>query len=328
MKSGRHYFKELRLQQLRAIVVLSRGKGFAGAAAALNLTTPSVWQQVRSLEREFGLPLVEVNGLHVSLTEQGRILLDLAEPVVHGFDSIRELFDERSRQIAPRLRIAAPNSVLVNELPEPIRRYRERHPEVELNLIDCPSKTARKLLEGGEVDLAVTGQLESNYPSTISAEGVTSYPFTLVCPAKHPILDAASIRLKDLAQYPLVMQSPGTNSRQRVDDVFDRAGIQQKLRVAFTASTKEVLLQYVQLEFGIAVVSISRKYLSKSQKPRRSSQGLAFRDLSKIFGHEHIVIMCRRRRQEPAYFRAFRETLLTDAEPAPATTGARPTKKS
>ena len=316
MNSGRHYFKELRLQQLRAIVELSRGKGFAGAAAALNLATPSVWQQVRSLEREFGTPLVEVNGLQVSLTEQGQVLMDLSEPVVQGFDSIRELFDERSRAISPRLRIAAPNSVLVNELPEPIRRYRERHPEVDLSLIDCPSKTARKLLEDGEVDLAVTGQLESDYPSTITVEGVTSYPFTLVCPAKHPILIAAPIRLKDLAQYPLVMQSPGTNSRQRVDEVFDRAGIRHKLRVAFTASTKEILLQYVQLEFGIAVVSISRKYLSKSPKPRRSSQGLAFRDLSKIFGHEHIVIMRRRRRQEPAHLRAFRELLLLTAEPS------------
>lgn len=109
MGTKRHYFKELRLQQLRAIVELSRGNGFAGAAAALKLTTPSVWQQVRSLEREFGTSLVEVIGLQVTLTDRGRLLVDLALPVVQGFDSIRELFGEQSQAIPSRLRIAAPS---------------------------------------------------------------------------------------------------------------------------------------------------------------------------------------------------------------------------
>lgn len=314
MESKRHYFKELRLQQLRAIVELSRGNGFSGAAAALKLTTPSVWQQVRSLEREFGTSLVVVKGLQVTLTDHGRLLVDLASPVVEGFDSIRELFSERLQAMPSRLRIAAPNSVLVNELPEPIRAYREQHPDVELSLLDCPSNTARKLLEDGEVDLAVAGQLETSFPASLSADRVTSYPFTLVCGANHPILKVARIRPKDLARYPLVMQSPGTNSRQRVDEVFRDADLQLPLRIVFTASTKELLLQYVRMQFGIAVVSISRRHLSLSDKPRRSSPGLAFRDLSKTFGHEHVVILRRKHRHEPPHVSAFRNAVLGSAE--------------
>ena len=313
MGNKRHYFKELRLQQLRAIVELSRSNGFAGAAAALKLTTPSVWQQVRSLEREFGTSLVEVQGLQVTLTDRGRLLVDLAVPVVQGFDSIREQFGERSQAIPPRLRIAAPNSVLVNELPEPIRHYREQHPEVELSLLDCPSNAARQLLEEGKVDLAVIGQLEASHPASLAADGVTSYPFTLVCPANHPILQAARIRPQELARYPLVMQSPGTNSRQRIDEVFGKAGLHPNLHVAFTASTKELLLQYVQMLFGISVVSISPKYLAKSGKPYRSAQGLAFRDLSKVFGYERIVILRRKHRRELPHVKAFREAVIKHA---------------
>lgn len=310
MRSKRHYFKELRLQQLRAIVELSRGNGFAGAAAALKLTTPSVWQQVRSLEREFGTSLVEVNGLNVSLTDRGRLLVDLALPVVQGFDSIREQFGERSQAIPPRLRIAAPNSVLVNELPEPIRHYREQHPHVELSLLDCPSNAARQLLEDGKVDLAVAGQLETSHPASLATDPVTSYPFTLVCPANHPILRAGRIRPPDLARFPLVMQSPGTNSRKRVDEVFGEAELHADLHVAFTANTKELLLQYVQMEFGIAVVSLSPKHLTKSEKPDRSKQGLAFRDLSKVFGYERIVTLRRKHRLEMPHVKAFREAVI------------------
>ena len=56
----KRYFKELRFQQLRALLAVHRHQSFAGAAAALGLSTPSVWQQVRGLEDAFGAELVRV----------------------------------------------------------------------------------------------------------------------------------------------------------------------------------------------------------------------------------------------------------------------------
>lgn len=56
------YFKELRLRQLRAIVELARRGSFAEVARALDPSVASVWQQIRGMEKEFGVPLVQVVG--------------------------------------------------------------------------------------------------------------------------------------------------------------------------------------------------------------------------------------------------------------------------
>lgn len=82
--SPRRFFKELRFQQLRALVEVSRLKSFAAAAVELELATPSVWQQVRGLEAEFGVELVRIDGKNVELTEDGQVLVDAARPIVEG----------------------------------------------------------------------------------------------------------------------------------------------------------------------------------------------------------------------------------------------------
>lgn len=328
MTDAKRYFKELRMQQLRALVELARGKGFAGTATALGLSTPSVWQQIRGLEEVFGETLVSVQGLRVSLTPRGRELVDLATPLVEGFDSLRDRFAAGPDAAPRRLRVAAPNSVLVHELPEPIRRYREAAPEVELTLIDCPSNAGRRLLEEDEVDLAVVGLLDADFPATLTADDLTSYPFMLVLPANHPLTNRRRIRPEDIVQYPLVMPGPGTNSRRRTDEVFAAAGLRESCRIVCTASTKELLIQYVQLGFGIGVVSISARFLAGGERgPHPASveergphpSGLAFRDLSDRFGRERIVILRRTVRPEPPHRRLFREIATSyAAEPSTA----------
>src|SRR5690348_5968877 len=93
--AARRYFKEVRFRQIRAFVELSRQGSFAATAAALDLAVPSVWQQIRSLEDEYGVQLVVSEGTKVRLTDDGRALADMAAPLVEAFDGLREMFEEQ-----------------------------------------------------------------------------------------------------------------------------------------------------------------------------------------------------------------------------------------
>ncbi|PAY18721.1 hypothetical protein CKO51_14830 [Rhodopirellula sp. SM50] len=310
MNPKRRYFKQVRIAQFRAMVELSRGKGFAAAAESLDLATPSVWQQVRALEQELGVPLIEVQRQRVTLTEHGRLLVELAEPVVHGFDGLLEEFNLQSQSIPRRLSVASPANILVNELPEPICQYYEQHGDVELSLVDVVSNEARELLERGEVDLAVAGQLETSFPSTLCADPITSFPFVLVAPEGHPIFDYKRITPKTLVRFPLVMSSVGTNTRTRVDQVFADAGLLDQRRIVCETSTKNLAMQFVQLGFGLAVAPISPRWGVQSIPHGGRRLKLRSRDLSKLFGTEQIVILRRRHRREPEHQKAFREIVI------------------
>ncbi len=295
------------MSQLRAIVEVAKTRSFASAAANLNLATPSVWQQVRGLEKEFDIALVVAEGQQVVLTEQGQNLVDLARPVVQGFDAIRADFGCTKDSAKSTLSVAAPNDILVYELPETIREYKEKHPQVAMNLVDMPSQPCRQQLLDGKVDLAVVGQLDlEDVPSTLLLEEVTQFPFMLICSPMSSFGGSESITVSLLRDLPLIAPASGTNSRARLDAVLRDGDDDSPLRIVFEASTKDLLMKYVSMEFGVAIAPVSPMFRAQAV-----ALGLAkFVDVSHLFGFEHIVTLRRRHKHETMHQRAFREAVV------------------
>ena len=158
MKTRR--FKQLRFRQLRAFVELSHCGSFAAVANKLELSVPSVWQQVRALEKAFGCELVHSEGRRLVFTDRGQLLLNMAAPLVRGFDELVLTFSQPPEEAHKRLSLAAPNIALTNELPGPLDRFRREFPDVELQLIDRGSAACIELVETGEVDMSVAGRHE------------------------------------------------------------------------------------------------------------------------------------------------------------------------
>src|SRR5262249_10405815 len=105
-RARRRYFKTLQLQQFRSYCETARLGSFAQAAAALGLSRPAVWQQVRALEVELNARLIVRKGKGVQLTEDGQLLLELIQPLVTGFDSVRSLFEDRKGRLIRQLSLA------------------------------------------------------------------------------------------------------------------------------------------------------------------------------------------------------------------------------
>jgi hypothetical protein len=91
---------------------------------------------------------------------------------------------------------------------------------------------------------------------------------------------------------------------------WGNAGLVSEQKIAFETSTKELLLRYSQMEFGIAISQISPRFLA-DPVTRLIAKNLAFRDVSDLFGAEHLVILRRQDRLGAKPQKAFRETVLT-----------------
>ena len=310
MNQPRRYFKELRFRQLRALVMLARKGTFSAVAEAFQISVPSVWQQIRALEDEFGTAMVRQSGKSIVLTEQGELLVQLAQPLVDSFDHIRELFAEKNRRLPRRITVATTASLLLHELQAPLAILRERHPDIELTFIDRPSTIARRHLENGDADVAIIGQIGEKPSPQLAVTQLTAYPFVLVCPEGHPLIKARSVKLADLIKHPLVMPGEGSNSRRHAQQVFEAAGLWQKARLALTASTLHIVAGYVRVGFGIGVTSVSPMILKEAARRHPSYRGIVFRDLSRLFGREEVVIAHRHTKIELPHHRTFREIVL------------------
>jgi DNA-binding transcriptional LysR family regulator len=302
-------FKQLRFRQLRAFVALSAEGSFAAVAQKLDLSVPSVWQQVRALEKAFGCDLVHTEGRRLVFTDRGRLLLSMAAPLVRGFDELVETFSLSGEATHRVLSIAAPGEILTHDLPGVLERFRHLYPDVDVRLYDRSSKEAIGLVEKGEVDVAVAGQLDEPPPPALRCERVAEYPFMLIAREDHPLATEKRLSPRQIGRHPLVVFAPGTNNRRRLDTVFAEAGIGDGLTITMEANSKALLLNYVQMGFGASVASMGR--LMTEMPPRgHAAEGLVCRDVSRTFGHEHINLFVRRARYQPAHEKTFCDMLL------------------
>ncbi len=306
---ARRYFKEVRFRQIRALVELSRQGSFAATAAAMDLAVPSVWQQIRSLEDEYGVQFVVAEGSKVSLTDDGRALVDLAAPLVESFDGLRAMFEDQRSTAARTLTVVAPSAMLTGALRRPIILYRQHHPTVKLVLLDRPSYLARQVIQQDEADLAIMGMATGDeVMPQFQYQPLARYAFYLMCPADHALTRARQLTLANIVSQPLVLAPEESSSHRQIRQVFAQAGLADRMNVTMTATNRALLLNYVAIGFGIAIGTSAA-----SVKPPKRGAGEAevvVRDVATLFGHEEVFLVQRKGRFEPAHVRAFRELVL------------------
>lgn len=307
----RRYFKELRFRQFRAFREVARSLSFATAAEVLQISRPSLWQQVRALEEELGTELLRTESQQLSLTEDGIMLLELITPLVENFDSLKAVFLDRRRDVVRRLTVATTSTVLANELLDPVRLYRQRHPDVRFSFIERPSREALPLLESGHADLAFVGVLEAApRPATLEFDEWLRYPFVLICPPEHPLATMRRVNLKNLVEHPLLLPAEATNARTRIEEVLRSAGFFEKANVVLESSTSLVLARYAEMGLGVALTSLSPILVEELRSGSHGHAPLVVRELTGLFGSEPVVIAHRKGRHLLNHINEFRQLTL------------------
>ena len=308
--SSRHYFKELRLQQFRSLVALSRWQTFSAAAAALHLTRASVWQQLRGLEQQLGCTLLRTRGKRVELTPAGQKLVEIVAPLVAGFDSVKSTLDEAMSGDYPQtLTIASAPSFLLYELRDPVFRMRKIYPKLHFTFLERNSATAIEVLERSGADMAIAAQPEHvPFKASLDYTPLKAYPFTLICPPKHPLLAKKQITLRDLAEHALILPGPVAYCRQHFDATMERAGLLGKVNIIIESNFPIMLFEYVRMGLGVAMTPLPA--VPSPELPLH--HGVVLRDVSKIFGVEPIYFVRRKGHFETPFALKLRQ-LVTGA---------------
>ena len=246
------HYKQNRLKQLRAFCHAARTGSVSAAADKIFLSQPTVSLQIQALEREFSTILFERRGPKIRLTPEGELLYQLAEPLVDGMDKLHETFALQCGRVDKgTLGIAAGESTLLYILPEPVRRFADQYPGIELKLHNVTGRDGLAMLRADQVDLAVGSMLE--VPDDISYRPVVTYSPTLITPLDHPLADKRDISLEDIAPYGLILPPRHLSTWRMVDLVFRQHNL--SYRVALEAGGWEVIKAYVERGLGVSIVT-------------------------------------------------------------------------
>jgi DNA-binding transcriptional LysR family regulator len=145
----------LDVTRLRVIDAVARHGSVTAAAKSLNYSQPSVTHHISRLEAETGAQLLQRVGRGVRLTPAGQLLADRAAEIIGRIDAAGAELSAHVGLTAGRVRLAGFASALGVLAPAAVAVLADRHPGLEINLIDTHPPEAIEMLRTGEVDVAV-----------------------------------------------------------------------------------------------------------------------------------------------------------------------------
>ena len=251
-KTDALYYKQNRLKQLRAFCYTAKLGSISRAAEKLFLSQPSVSLQIQALERELDTELLERRGPHISLTPEGRILYEIARPMVQGIDTLPETFAAHCGNLeSGELNIAAGESTILYILPEVVREFADTYPGISLKLHNVTGRDGMEMMRADEVDFAVGSMLE--VPEDIAYHPIFVYQPLLITSLDHPLAKKRHVNLEEIAPHGLILPPRHLSTWRIVDLVFQQHNL--NYRVALEAGGWEVIKKYVELGLGISIVT-------------------------------------------------------------------------
>jgi LysR family hydrogen peroxide-inducible transcriptional activator len=229
---------------------LSEHKHFGRAAEASFVSQPTLSTQIKKLEDELGVALVERTPRKVLLTEVGREIVLRARDVLNEVDQIRAIARRTLDPESGTVRLGIFPTLGPYLLPHVIPRIRERFPRLELLLVEEKTEVVLRQLREGRLDAGVLAL--PIHDDQLHTEFLFEEPFLLAVPENHELARRKSLTLDNLSDQSLLLLEDGQCLREQALEVCHLAGASEKS--GFRATSLETLRQMVAANVGITLL--------------------------------------------------------------------------
>ncbi|MDR3709643.1 MAG: LysR family transcriptional regulator [Capsulimonadaceae bacterium] len=251
------------LRHMRYFVAVAEELHFGRAAEKLYIAQPPLSHQIKQLEQQIGVKLLERNRRRVRLTEAGAVFLEQARRTLAQAEFAVQAAHNAATGEPDSIEIGFVSSATYHDvIPAIIRVFRERHPRVVMALHELTSaQQAQALLDGslhigfvrppiGEVDLTL--------------QTVLYEPFLVALPSTHPLASESALSITSIANDPFVMLPRHLNLSlyDQIIAICQTAGFRP--RVSQEATQLQTITSLVAAGLGVSLVPESLKNVRRS----------------------------------------------------------------
>ena len=242
----------MNIRALQYFVKLAELKHFSKAADACFVSQPTLSTQIRKLEEELGVSLVERAPRKIMLTPIGE---DIAHRARHILRDIEHVKDAARRSKDPEtgiIKLGIFPTLAPYLLPHVIPVIRRQYPELRLQLAEEKTEVILNMLDQGRLDAGLLALPVDEHG--VEVKVLFEEPFVTAMPSSHPLRDKKSISLQDLEGEELLLLEEGHCLRQQALEVCALAGAHE--RVDFHATSMETLRQMVAANAGVTLMPV------------------------------------------------------------------------
>jgi DNA-binding transcriptional LysR family regulator len=247
------------LDQLRILKAIAAEGSFKRAADSLYVSQPAVSLQVQNLERQLDVPLFDRGGRRAQLTEAGHLLLSYGEKIITLCQETCRAIEDLQNLQGGTLIVGASQTTGTYLLPRMIGMFRQKYPDVSVQLHVHSTRRTAWSVANGQVDLAIIGgEVPAELQESLDILPYAEDEFALILPSNHPFASLKNIPKDDLYKLNFISLDSQSTIRKAIDRVLTRCGIDpNRLKIEMELNSIEAIKNAVQAGLGAAFVSSS-----------------------------------------------------------------------
>lgn len=240
----------MEFRRLKYFLTVVEHLSFSSAATELHISQPSLSIAIKKLESDLGLVLIDRSTRQFRITEEGEVLYKEAKQILNHYDLFINRVKMLKNQGAMNLTIGFIQSAK-NWIQSVLQTFKQEFPDVQINIIDAISSyEVEDALNNFKIHLIITNQ----YIDDVDIQTIPLFEekFVAVLPSDHPLKSKKHIRIEDLKNEPIIVNTEGLQSRKDVLSAFHKAGVRPNIQ--YEVERFEMACTMVENGFGITLV--------------------------------------------------------------------------
>ena len=300
----------MNLQLLRTFLSVRKHLNYTRAGEELFLSQPAVSRQIKQLENEFGVKLLEQLGKSLRLTKAGQTLVVESEMLLGAMERTKEAVQAHSSVAQGALRIGTSSTPGCYMLPEVLGVFHQKFPDIELQYISDNSQRVEQMIIDNSLDLGFVGAFLSN--DDLRSESVMEDEVVCFTSPNHPLADQRRITPHQLSQSLCILRERGSSTRRLFESWL--SGQNVKLGKVIEVHSSETVKNLVTAQLGFSFMSVH------GLKNELRDHKLTILDVTSMPLPRHIYLVHHAKKHFSPIIKAFLE-ILKDTDQSSGASG-------
>ncbi len=240
-------------RRLKIFHTVARLLNFTKAAEELHMTQPAVTFQIRQLEEQFNTRLFDRTHNKVTLTDVGKQVFSYAERILKLYEDMTRSITEMTGDVSGSVTLGASTTIAEYMLPLLIGEFKNKFPEVMINLRESNTEDIVSMVENNDIDLGIVEGSVNN--KNLLVEKCKVDHLVVIMPNGHVLAEQKNLRVEDFIAYPFIAREHGSGTQEVITNYVDKYGNGESLNICFELSSPEAIKGAVEAGMGISIVS-------------------------------------------------------------------------
>ena len=287
--------------QLEYLLAVANCGSFSKASELCFVTQPSLSMQIKNLEEELGVVLLDRSKKPVVPTQVGALVIEKAREALLAYNNVKECVAELKGSVAGRLRLGVIPTIAPYLLPRFVHTFGENFPKVELEIREMITPDIIRAMDSDELDAAILAG--GTCPDRITEQELFDDRFYAYVSPENPLSARTNLRIEDIYSKDLILLSEGHCLR---DQIIELCGANRLHDLPYTlqSGSLETVMRIVDTTSMMTIIpEMALPYIPEALRGR-------VKTLAKGAASRKIVVAVRRTYAKETIITALRETIM------------------